>query len=111
MALAALRTLRPDIAILDARTHPKHVSAMRAAGFEVNDSIIVHIGSEGRVPARTFTGGEATPIILDLSSRNAAYRRLALWVIGGAPWRHVLYSYLRGTRNMLLRLNGKSLVP
>lgn len=111
MALAALRTLRPDIAALDARTHPEHVSSMRAAGYEVNDSIIVHIASKGRVPARTYMGGDATRMILDLSSSNAAYRRLALWVIGGAPWRHVLYPYLRGSRNMLLRLNGKPLVP
>ncbi len=111
MALSALRTLRADIAVIDARAHPDLVASLRSDGFEVNDSIIVRLAGKNGDPPKTFMGGDATRIIHDLASGNGAARQLALWVIGGAPWRHVLYPYLRGTRNLLLRIAGKPLVP
>ncbi|MDZ4842374.1 MAG: hypothetical protein SH859_09565 [Hyphomicrobium aestuarii] len=111
MALSALRTVRADIAVIDARAHLDLVASLRSGGFEVNDSIIVRLAGKNGDPPTTFMGGDATRIIHDLAGGNGAARKLALWVIGGAPWRHVLYPYLRGTRNLLLRIAGKPLVP
>ncbi|MBX9927174.1 MAG: DUF393 domain-containing protein [Hyphomicrobiaceae bacterium] len=111
MSLAALRTVRPDIAMLDARSNPALVARLRSDGYDVNDSIIVRIARPDGPGELTLMGGDATRMIHDLGSTNGPTRRLALWVIGGAPWRHALYPYLRGTRNLLLRRVGRPLVP
>jgi predicted DCC family thiol-disulfide oxidoreductase YuxK len=104
MALAQLRTLRPDIAVLNARDHPGLVAALRARGHEINDSILVKLGP------RVYEGAGATGLIARLGSDNPWTRRAALYAIGGGPWAATLYPWLRATRNLLLRLLGKPLI-
>jgi predicted DCC family thiol-disulfide oxidoreductase YuxK len=104
MALARLRTLQPEIQILDARQQPALVRDMRARGHEVNDSILVQLGD------RVYEGGAATRLIAQLGSANPLLNRFALYMIGGAPWGSALYPYLRATRNLLLRVMGRRLI-
>ena len=104
MALAQLRRLRPDIAILNARDEPELVASLRRDGHEINDSILVRLGPD------VYEGSRATGLIAQLGSDNPLTRRLALYAIGGGPWASALYPWLRATRNLLLRLLGKPLV-
>ncbi len=101
IALAQLRKLRPDLLVLDARHEPALVAAMRAEGFDVNDSILVRLG------CRVYSGGAATRLISQLGSENPFVRRAALYAIGGAPWSDALYPWLRAARNGLLRVLGR----
>jgi predicted DCC family thiol-disulfide oxidoreductase YuxK len=101
MALAGLRRLRPDFKVLDARHEPEIVAALRVAGYDVNDSIIVKLGST------TYAGADATRLISVLGSNNPLMPRIALYILGGAPWSRALYPLLRATRNGLLRVLGK----
>jgi predicted DCC family thiol-disulfide oxidoreductase YuxK len=101
IALARLRELRPDLQVLDARHEPSLVAAMRADGFDVNDSILVGLGS------RVYSGAAATRLISQLGSDNPLMRRAALYAIGGAPWSDALYPWLRAMRNGLLRVLGR----
>lgn len=87
--------------VLDARKEPAVVAAMRAEGFEVNESILVRLGS------RVYAGGDATRLISELGSDNPFARRAALYAIGGAPWSDGLYPWLRACRNGLLRVLGR----
>ncbi len=111
MSLARLRAVCPDVSVLDARAHPNLVSQLRHDGYEVNDSIIVQVAQPDGRGRLVLMGADATRMIHDLGSANGPTRRLALWVIGGAPWRHALYPYLRACRNLLLRLARRPLVP
>jgi predicted DCC family thiol-disulfide oxidoreductase YuxK len=101
MAIAQLRKIRPDLQVIDARQSPAIVADMRALGHEVNDSLLVKVGS------RIYAQGDATQLISELGSQHAVLRRAALWTIGGAPWSGALYPFLRGTRNALLALLGR----
>jgi predicted DCC family thiol-disulfide oxidoreductase YuxK len=104
MALVELRRFHPSIEILDARKHPTLVARLRAQGFEVNDSLLVKLGST------VYAGADATRVLSELSSEQVWVRRIGVWAIGGAPWSRVLYPYLRGTRNLLLRCLGRPLI-
>jgi predicted DCC family thiol-disulfide oxidoreductase YuxK len=104
MALLELRRFHPHIEILDARRHPTLVARLRAQGFEVNESLLVKLG------ATVYAGADATALLSDLSSEQGWVRRLSVWAIGGAPWSRILYPYLRGTRNLLLRILGRPLI-
>ena len=104
MALAQLRRLRPDFKVLDARSEPGLVAALRTAGHEINDSIMIRLGP------RVYEGSGATRLIAELGSDNPLTRRLALAAIAGGPFGSALYPWLRATRNLLLRLMGKPLI-
>lgn len=104
VALAQLRTLRPDLQVLDARQEPALVVALRAEGFDVNDSILIRLGS------RVYSGGAATRLISQLGSGNPIIRRAALYAIGGAPWSGALYPWLRAGRKGLLRVLGRGMI-
>ena len=101
IALAQLRKLRPDLRVLDARHEPALVASLRREGFDVNDSILVRLGSQ------VYSGGAATRLISQLGSENPLVRRAALYAIGGAPWSDALYPWLRAGRNGLLRILGR----
>ena len=101
ISLAQLRKLRPDLQILDARHEPALVAALRQDGFDINESILVCLGSQ------VYSGGAATRLISQLGSGNPFMRRTALYAIGGAPWSNALYPWLRAARNGLLRVLGR----
>ena len=101
VALAQLKRLRPDFQVLDARQQPELVSGLRRSGHDVNDGVVVQIGP------RQYSGGAATRLISQLSSRHSLMRRAALYAIGGAPWSNALYPWLRAIRNLLLRVLGR----
>ena len=102
MALAQLKRLHPDLEVLDARLQPALVAELRGEGFDVNESILVRVGG------KVYGGAAATRLISKLGSDNRVIRRLALYAIGGGPWAETLYPWLRGMRNLLLRLMGRS---
>ena len=104
MALAQLRHLRPDIRILNAREQPELVALLRKQGHEINDSMLVKLGPT------VYEGAGATGLIAELGSDNPWMRRAAMYAIGGGPWAAALYPWLRATRNLLLRLQGKPLI-
>lgn len=96
VALAQLKQRHPGLQILDARTQPELVAALRSESYDVNESLIVGIGPT------VFAGAAATRLISQLGSSNPILSRAALYAIGGAPWASALYPWLRATRNGLL---------
>jgi len=101
VALTRLRSLRPDIAVLDARRNPAIVAELRSQGYDVNEGVIVKLGS------RIHIGAAATRLLSDLSSQNPIVRRWAVYALIGGPWSESVYPALRTCRNGLLRLLGR----
>ena len=101
MAIAQLKRLRPDFQVLDARTEPVLVAALRAEGHDVNESILVRLGST------VYKGADATRLIARLGSANPFIRRTALVLLGGGRFGAWLYPVQRAIRNGLLRALGR----
>ena len=101
MAVAQLKRLRPDFQILDARKEPRLVARLRREGHEVNDSMLVRLGSD------IYEGAAATRLIAALGSRNPWGRRLALFLVSGGPFGATIYPLQRACRNLLLRVLGR----
>jgi predicted DCC family thiol-disulfide oxidoreductase YuxK len=105
VAFSRLRMLHPDLQVLDARQQPRLVADLRAAGFEINDGMVLKLGEA------IHFGPEATRMIAELG-RDAAspITRVGLAAIGSAPWSRALYPWLNRARQLLLRLLGRKLI-
>ena len=99
VAMARLRRLYPDLAVLDARTDPVLVADLRRQGYEINEGMVLRLGGA------VHFGAEATRMIAVLGrSSPSRWRRTALGLIGAAPWSRRLYPWLNRARQVLLRL-------
>jgi hypothetical protein len=95
---------RPDIALIDARTHPKLVAEHAAAGRMIDDGMVVTIGGA------VHFGAEATRKLAEIGRPVTPGRRFLLWFVGGAPWATALYPALAAARRWLLRRLGRPLI-
>jgi predicted DCC family thiol-disulfide oxidoreductase YuxK len=104
VAFSRLRQSHPSLQLLDARHQPELVEELRRAGYEINEGMVMRLGS------RILFGGEVTAMMARLSTEPGRLRRAVMWTIGEAPWANALYPVLRGCRNLLLKLLGRSLI-
>lgn len=105
VAFSRLRTLYPDIQVLDARHEPALVAELRGKGYEINEGMVLKLGES------LFFGPAATRMISELGQVSPSRtRRIGLFAIGGAPWAGRLYPWLNRTRQLLLRMLGRSLI-
>lgn len=105
VAFSRLRTLHPEMQVLDAREHPRLVQELRASGYEINDGMVLKLGET------IHFGPEATRMIAELGqAAPSRTTRLGLFAIGGAPWSRALYPWLNRARQLLLRLLGRKLI-
>ncbi|MDX2202654.1 MAG: DCC1-like thiol-disulfide oxidoreductase family protein [Hyphomicrobiaceae bacterium] len=105
VAFSRLRRLYPDLALRDARQAPDLVAALRRAGYEINEGMVLKLGAD------IHFGPEATRMIAELGrTAPSPLTRLGLKAIGGAPWSRALYPWLNRARQLLLRLLGRKLI-
>jgi predicted DCC family thiol-disulfide oxidoreductase YuxK len=105
VAMARLRQLYPGLKVLDARSEPDLVAELRGKGYEINEGMVLSL--DGTI----HFGAEATRMIARLGQSSASrWRRLALGLIGTAPWSRRLYPWLNRGRGALLRLLGRGSV-
>ncbi len=105
VAFSRLRSLFPDLQLLDAREQPRLVAELRAAGYEINEGMVLKLGEA------IHFGPEATRKIAELGqTAPSAVTRVGLAAIGSAPWSRALYPWLNRARMLLLRSLGRTLV-
>lgn len=105
VAFSRLRTLYPDLQVLDARSEPDLVAILRAQGYEINDGMVLKLDDV------IHFGPEATRLIAEMGkTAPSPLTRAGLAVIGTAPWSRALYPWLNRARQLLLRMLGRSLV-
>ena len=106
VAFSRLRKLYPHIAVIDAREALGLVSDLRARGYEVNDGMML------RLDGAYHYGPAATRMIAELAGPSGGMlTRGTLYTIGAAPWSGGLYPWLNRSRQLLLRLLGRGLIP
>ena len=102
VAHARLRGASHDLKVLDARDHPALVAHYRAAGKEINDGMIIRLGSA------EFYGAEAMALINTLSSSSSWVARLLLRPTENTL--RCLYPVLVWLRRLLLKMLGRPLI-
>jgi predicted DCC family thiol-disulfide oxidoreductase YuxK len=99
VALARLRQLYPGLKVLNARSEPDLVAELRTRGYEINEGMVLCL--DGAI----HFGADATRLIARLGSASSSrWRRMALGLIGTAPWSRRIYPWLNRGRGVLLRL-------
>ena len=102
VAMSRLRQLYPDLLILSAREEPELVAALRQAGYEINEGMVLSLDR------KLYFGAEATRMIAILGRASSSqWRKVALASIGTAPWARPLYPWLNRARQVLLWLLGR----
>ncbi len=105
VAFSRLRALYPDLQVLDARSEPDLVAALRRQGYEINDGMVLKL--DGVV----HFGPEATRVIAEMGhAAPSAITRAGLAAVGSAPWSRALYPWLNRARQLLLRALGRRLI-
>lgn len=97
VAFGEFRRRHPGIKLLDARHEPDLVAALRSQGYDVNDGMVLV------VDGRLYFGGDASRMLASYRSNLPAAKRATMAAVGLTP-----YPLLRGARNFLLRLRGRS---
>jgi len=105
VAMSRLRRLYPGLRVMSARAEPALVARLRAAGYEINEGMVLSLGG-----AIHFGPGATRMIAVLGRASPSRWRRTALAFFGAAPWARRLYPWLNRTRGLLLRLLGRRLI-
>ncbi len=98
---ARLRPEADGLELIDARQAPGEVARLRAADISLDDGLVVEVGG-----AR-YHGAEALYRLALMSSASAAFNRMFFWWFRSRRRSRWSYPFLRGGRNLLLRLLGR----
>lgn len=96
---AEFRRRHPELKLLDARHEPQLVAELRRDGYEINEGMVLVVDGQ------LHYGAAASEMLASYRSDLPAGKRAAMAAIGASP-----YPLLRGMRNALLRVRGKSLI-
>lgn len=99
VTFAQFRRRHPDLKLIDARHEPDLVAELRRDGYEINDGMVLV------VDGTLYYGAAASAKLASYRSDLPPAKRAAMAAIGASP-----YPLLRGLRNALLRLRGRSLI-
>jgi predicted DCC family thiol-disulfide oxidoreductase YuxK len=93
--------LRPGVGkleLIDARQAPNEVAQQRAANISLDEGLIVEMGG-----AR-YHGAEALHRLALMAAGSSAFNRMNVWWFCSRRRAQWAYPFLRGGRNLLLRL-------
>ena len=89
-----------DLTLIDARAGGELVDTVRAAGYDLNEGFVLHLGD------RYYHGDDCLHTLALLSSRSGLLNRLNAVIFRHAWAARLLYPVLRSGRNLTLRLLG-----
>ena len=102
VAVARLRQLYQDLRIINARSEPALVAELRHDGYEINEGMVLSL--DGRI----YFAADAVHMIASLGRASPSrWRRVALGLVGTAPWARPLYPWLNRGRLLLLWMLGR----
>ncbi len=104
LSLLKIRELAGEVALVDARSRPDLVADLRAAGYEINDGIVLaHDGG-------LVYGASALSLIAQLDGSGRRLNRATSALFRAPVAGEVLYVVLKAGRKLLLRLLGRGLI-
>lgn len=98
--LVRLRKTVGSIELIDARKPSLIMNEINAARLDIDKGMVVKIGDD------MFYGADAIHKLALLSTRSDIFNRCAYWIFKSKIMTAVLYPFLRGCRNVALRLMG-----
>lgn len=103
--LVRLREAVGPVRLLDARSGGPELAAVRAAGLDINKGMVLRLNGE------LHHGDACINRLALLSTQSGAFNRLN-GLLFRVPWiARVSYPVMRSTRNGVLRLLGRQLIP
>jgi len=104
LSLLKIRELAGEIALVNARSRPDLVAGLRAAGYEINDGII--IAHDGGI----VYGASALSLTAQLDESGRALNRASAALFRAPVVGEGFYVVLKAGRKLLLRLLGRNLI-
>ncbi len=100
--LARIRESAGRLVLVDARAGGPILDEITAAGFDIDQGMVLKIGSE------LYYGADAIHMLSMLSTRSGLFNRLTHWLFRSRGMARALYPVLRSARNLLLKILGRT---
>lgn len=91
-----------NLKLINAREAQPEVEEIKNKGFDLNEGMVVKIDTQ------YYHGAEALNVLALLSSRSGFFNRLNYWFFRSTKLSKIAYPFLRGGRNLALKLMGRS---
>jgi predicted DCC family thiol-disulfide oxidoreductase YuxK len=88
--------------LIDARAGSRLVQEIRAAGYDLNDGMVLKVGNS------YYHGADCVHALALLSSRSSLFNRLNAAIFASPRLSRIVYPILRAGRNATLRLLGRT---
>ena len=102
--LVRIRESVGRLVLVDARERGPIMEEITAAGLDIDQGMTVKVGD------RLYYGPDAIHVLALMGTSKGVFNRLAYLAFRSRRASHVLYPVLRGCRNFLLKLLGKTKV-
>lgn len=100
--LVRIREAAGNLILVDARDGGPLVDKVTAQGLDVDEGMVLIVGEQ------LYYGSDAIHALSLLSSRSGFFNRINYLIFRSSRWSAVLYPMLRSSRNVALKLLGRT---
>ena len=100
--LVRLRDSVGRLRIVDAREDSDLMQEISARGLDIDQGMVLKVGEQ------LYYGADAIHVLALMSSRSGVFNRLNYQVFRSSRLAHLIYPVLRSSRNLALKLMGKT---
>lgn len=100
--LVRIRRDLGELKLVDAREHSEVMTEITGQGLDIDQGMVLKLDD------RLYYGADAIQALALISSRSGVFNRLNFWLFRSRRLSAVCYPLLRGCRNLLLKLLGKT---
>lgn len=100
--MVRLRQSVGELRLVDARHGGSLVDEITARGWDIDQGMVLKLEDE------LYYGADAIHALSLISSRSGVFNRLNFWIFKTPTMAKLLYPLLRGGRNLLLKVLGRS---
>ena len=91
-----------DLRIVDARKNSEVMNEITAQGLDIDQGMVLKVGGQ------FYYGSDAIHRLALISSRRGIFNRFNYWMFKSKTVSNILYPPLRFSRNLLLKMLGKT---
>jgi predicted DCC family thiol-disulfide oxidoreductase YuxK len=91
-----------DLRIVDARENSEVMNEISAQGLDIDQGMVLKVGGQ------FYYGSDAIHRLALISSRRGIFNRINYWMFKSKNLANILYPPLRFSRNLLLKVLGKT---
>ena len=99
-----LRALAEDVELVDARSAHPVLEEVRRAGLDLNEGMALKLNGE------LYHGADVIHQLALLTGPSGRMNRIWYWIFSSRSRARLLYPWMRGIRNLTLRVLGRRLI-